>query len=85
MLFATALLYFLLGDRRDAWVILAAVLPVLLVDVLLEARSKRALMRLEQAAAPKARVMRDGRETLVPEAGLVRDDLLLLREGDRVP
>jgi P-type Ca2+ transporter type 2C len=52
MLIIAAVVYFLLGETRDAVVLALALIPVLGVDVLLEARSRAALEKLARAAAP---------------------------------
>jgi Ca2+-transporting ATPase len=84
MLAAGAAVYFALGDRTDAIVLLAAIVPVLAVDVILGARSRAALRSLASSFAPTARVVRDGREADIPTRDLVPGDVLLLREGDVV-
>ncbi|HXZ85906.1 MAG TPA: cation-transporting P-type ATPase [Myxococcota bacterium] len=84
MLLAAAAIYIALGERRDAAVMLVALVPVLGVDVFLEARSRSALKKLSQSVAPRARVLRDGRELSVDTAELVPGDLLLLAEGEFV-
>jgi P-type Ca2+ transporter type 2C len=82
MLLATAGVYLALGATRDATVMLVALAPVIGVDVLLEARSRTALKKLARGVAPRARVVRDGRETVVETATLVPGDLLMLAEGE---
>lgn len=84
MLGAGAAVYFALGETTDAIVLLAAIVPVLAVDVILGARSRAALRSLAQTFAPTARVIRDGRETDIATEDLVPGDALLLREGDVV-
>ena len=76
-----AVVYFLLGETRDAVVLALALIPVLGVDVLLEARSRAALEKLARAAAPSADVVRDRRVVFVPLEEVVPGDLLVLREG----
>ena len=58
-----------------------ALIPVLGVDVLLEARSRAALDKLARAAAPSADVLRDRHVVSVPLEEVVPGDLLVLREG----
>ncbi|HVB81438.1 MAG TPA: cation-transporting P-type ATPase [Candidatus Binataceae bacterium] len=82
MLAGAALLYLLLGKPHEAAVLAAVIIPVLGVDVLMEARSRDALRKLAGAVAPRARALRDGRPVELPTAGLVPGDLLLFREGD---
>lgn len=81
MLVVAAILYYVLGETRDAVVLALALIPVLGVDVVLEARSRAALEKLARAAAPFADVVRDGRIVSVPLEDVVPDDLLVLREG----
>jgi Ca2+-transporting ATPase len=81
MLIIAAVIYFLLGETRDAVVLALALIPVLGVDVLLEARSRAALEKLARAAAPSADVVRDRQVVSVPLEEVVPGDLLILREG----
>jgi Ca2+-transporting ATPase len=82
MLAATATVYLWLGDTTDGVIMLAALVPVLGVDVVLEARARGALKQLSAAVAPQARVVRGGRVTTIPTRDIVPGDVLLLREGD---
>jgi Ca2+-transporting ATPase len=82
MLVVAAGVYFLLGERRDAIVMLAALVPVIGVDVFLEARSRSALKKLAKSVAPRALVVRDGREVMVDTGDLVPGDVLVLAEGE---
>jgi len=82
MLLVAGALDLALGHRVDAVILFAALLPVLAVDVLLEARSERALAALRAAVAPAARVVRDGAEREVATEALVPGDLMVVREGD---
>jgi Ca2+-transporting ATPase len=84
MLGGASLLYFLLGETTDAWILAVALVPVLGVDVFLEARSRSALAKLAEAVQPSANVWRDGVAAVVPTAALVPGDLLELQEGSFV-
>ena len=81
MLIVAAAVYYALGETQDAVVLALALIPVLGVDVVLEARSRAALEKLARAAAPFADVVRDGRITSIPLEEVVPGDLLVLREG----
>jgi len=50
-----------------------------------EYRAEKALEALKKLAAPKARLMRDGKEMIIPAREVVPGDLLLLETGDTVP
>jgi Ca2+-transporting ATPase len=84
MLAAAGAVYLLLGDERDAAVLFVSLVPVLGVDVALDLRSRAALKKLAAAVSPRARVLRDAVEKEVASEGVVRGDLLLLREGEIV-
>jgi Ca2+-transporting ATPase len=84
MLLAAAAVYFALGERIEGFVLLAALVPVLAVDLTLEVRSRAALRALAEAVAPRARVIRDGIETEIATEDIAPGDLLLVREGDVV-
>jgi len=81
MLVAAAIVYFVVGETRDAIVLAFALIPVLGVDVALEARAHAALEKLARAAAPLADVVRDGRVQSVPFEEVVPGDVLALHEG----
>ena len=84
MLAVAGAAYLSMGERLEGFVLLAALIPVLGIDVILEIRSQTALKKLATNVEAKARVIRDGREQEVPSEMLVPGDLLLLGEGDIV-
>lgn len=77
--------YLVLGDLQEALLLLAFVLLVLGLTLVQERRSEKALGALRRLASPRALVIRDGRERRIPGAEVVRGDLMVLSEGDRVP
>ena len=85
MLLVLAAVYWGMGERTDAIVLLAALLPVLGVDVLLNIRSHRALAALKKTLTPLCHVIRDGRVQQTQAAELVPGDFLLLEEGLSLP
>ncbi|HEY6898513.1 MAG TPA: cation-transporting P-type ATPase, partial [Rhodocyclaceae bacterium] len=76
--------YLLLGDKADALLLLGFVVALLTLTVTQEWRTSRVLDRLRDLASPRATVVRDGAAQRVPGREVVRGDLLLLAEGDRV-
>ncbi|HVO29821.1 MAG TPA: cation-transporting P-type ATPase, partial [bacterium] len=85
MLAGTSAAYFALGEARDGWIMAGALVPVLAVDVALEARSRRALAALASATAARVRVLRGDTEISIATADVVPGDVVLLQEGDVVP
>ena len=54
------------------------------VGIIQELRAKRTLDRLAVLSAPRAMVVREGKQRLIPMDRVVLDDLLVLRPGDQV-
>jgi len=68
----------------DALVLAASIVAILVITVVQERRTQRALEALRELSSPHALVLRDGVEKRIPGIEVVRGDLLILREGDRV-
>jgi Ca2+-transporting ATPase len=84
LLIGAAAIYLVLGDLREALVLAASIVVVIAITVVQERRTERALEALRDLSSPRALVVRDGVETRIAGAQVVRGDLLVLREGDRV-
>jgi Ca2+-transporting ATPase len=85
LLLAAAVVTSVLGDWTDTAVIALVVVVNTVIGVVQEVRADRAIAALDRLAAPTARVVRDGRDLIVPAAELVRDDLVRVEAGDVVP
>jgi P-type Ca2+ transporter type 2C len=85
LLIAGAVLYLLLGNVREALVLAASIVVVTAITVVQERKAERALEALRDLSSPRAVVVRDGREERIAGAEVVRGDLIVLAEGDRVP
>ena len=85
LLVAGALIYLLLGDVREAAVLAVSIGVVMAITVVQERKSERALEALRDLSSPRALVVRDGAPLRIAGADVVRGDLLILAEGDRVP
>ncbi len=85
LLIGAASVYLVLGDLGEALVLAASVVVVLAITIVQERRTERALEALRDLSSPRALVVRGGVERRIPGAEVVRGDLVLLREGDRVP
>ncbi len=84
LLVAAGLLYVLLGDLGEASMLLAFVVVTLAITVLQERRTERALEALRDLTSPRALVLRDGQPSRIAGREVVRGDLLILAEGDRI-
>ncbi len=84
LLLAAGGLYLLLGDRAEAAMLLAFVVLTAAITVVQEQRTERALEALRDLTSPRAQVVRDGERQRIAGREVVRGDLLVLTEGDRV-
>jgi Ca2+-transporting ATPase len=85
LLLATGAVYLLLGDPAESAAILGAVFLVIGITIYQEHKTERALVALRDLSSPRALVIRGGAPKRVPGRDVVVDDLVVLREGDRVP
>jgi len=74
-----------LETYADAITIGIIVVLVAVAGFIQEYRAEKAIEALKKLAAPKARVMRDGKETILFAREVVPGDLLVLESGDTVP
>ena len=78
-------IYLLLGDVSDALMLLGFVFVVMGITIYQEYKTERVLEALRDLTSPRALVLRDGVERRIAGREVVRGDLLILSEGDRVP
>ncbi|MBC7129795.1 cation-translocating P-type ATPase [Candidatus Bathyarchaeota archaeon] len=69
----------------DAITIGAIVALNAIVGFVQEYRSEKAIEAMKKLTAPKARVLRDGKETVIPAKEIVPGDIILIEAGDRIP
>ena len=72
------------GDMADPVIILIIVILNAVIGTVQEAKAEKAISALRELSAPRARVLRNGREYIIPSEEVVRGDILLPRAGDRI-
>ncbi|HLO30480.1 MAG TPA: cation-translocating P-type ATPase [Anaerolineales bacterium] len=85
MLIACGVLYLFLGDQEEAIMLMGFVLVIIGITFYQEQKTERALDALRDLSSPRALVIRDGRQQRIAGREVVRDDIVLIAEGDRVP
>lgn len=85
LLLGAGLIYLIIGEVNDALILLLFVFVVVGITFNQERRTERALEALKNLSSPRALVIRGGNQKRVPGREVVKGDILILREGDRVP
>ncbi len=85
LLLGAGAINFLLAEPLDGAMLMASVLVVIGISIYQEHKTESALAALRDLSSPRALVIRDGRQLRIAGRDVVRGDVLLLAEGDRVP
>jgi Ca2+-transporting ATPase len=85
LLIACGVLYLVLGDFKEALMLLGFVFVIIGITLYQENKTERALDSLRDLSSPRALVIRGGAQRRIAGRDVVRDDIVLLSEGDRVP
>jgi Ca2+-transporting ATPase len=85
LLIGGGVVYLALGDVKEAIILLVFACASVLITVVQEARTERVLDALRDLTSPRALVVRDGERKRIAGREVVRGDLIILSEGDRVP
>jgi Ca2+-transporting ATPase len=85
LLVACGAIYLLLGNKQEALMLLGFVFVVMAITFFQERKTERALEVLRNLSSPRACVIRNGVQKRIPGREVVRGDIVMLVEGDRVP
>jgi Ca2+-transporting ATPase len=85
LLLAGGTIYLLIGEPKDAAVLLGFATLSVAIAIVQEARSERVLEALRDLSSPTALVIREGVRRRIPARELVCGDLVSVAEGDRAP
>jgi Ca2+-transporting ATPase len=84
LLLVGGLAYLLLGDWIEALILLAFATFSVVVTVLQESRTEHVLEALRDLSVPRALVIRGGEQLRIAGRDVVRGDIMLLEQGDRI-
>ncbi|GEJ55994.1 cation-translocating P-type ATPase [Anaeromyxobacter diazotrophicus] len=85
LLLGAGAIYLLLGSLSEALALLLSVLVVIAITLIQERKTERAVAALRDLSSPRALVVREGVRRRIAGREVVRGDVLVLAEGDRVP
>lgn len=85
MLLVLAGIYFLVGQKQDAIVLMIAFIPVSAINIFLELKAEHALSALRSTFQFTAKVFRDGVLREISTLEIVPGDWIALEEGQTIP
>jgi len=85
LLLAAGTLYLVFGELQEGLILFGFVLVTLGLTLYQEGKTERAIEALRDLTSPRALVIRDGQLQRIAGREVVRGDLVMLAEGDRVP
>jgi Ca2+-transporting ATPase len=85
LLVVAGTIYFFLGESSDALMLSVFVVFIVGITFYQERKTERAMAALRDLSSPRALVVRDGVPRRIAGREVVAGDILVLREGDRVP
>ncbi len=85
LLIISGLIYFFLGEIQDSLMLLSFVLVVIGITFYQERKTEKTLIALKELSSPRVLVIRDNEQKIVPGREIVKNDIIILHEGNRVP
>jgi P-type Ca2+ transporter type 2C len=85
LLVGGGIIYWFLGDLQEALILLGFVFFLMGISLYQEGKTEHAIAALRDLSSPRALVIRDGQRQRIAGRDVVRGDLCVLAEGDRVP
>lgn len=85
ILIGAAIISIIVGEAKDAIVILAIVIVNAFLGIYQEGKAEKALDALKKMASPNAKVIRESKTLVIPASTLIPGDIVLLEAGDIIP
>ncbi|MCL6087537.1 MAG: cation-translocating P-type ATPase [Actinobacteria bacterium] len=85
LLIISGVIYLFLGNIEDAIMLVSFIVVVVGITIYQERKTEKAIEALKNLSSPRALVIRDGRQVNIPGREVVTGDILVLKEGNRVP
>ena len=85
LLFGSCLIYFVLGEFKEAFILLISLFLVAGISIFQEYRSKNAIKALKKITSTGAKVFRNGMDITIPSEEVVVNDLVIVEEGNLIP
>ncbi|MFA6547489.1 MAG: cation-translocating P-type ATPase [Candidatus Magasanikbacteria bacterium] len=85
LLLASAAIYFFIGDKVEAIILLGSIIPVVGLEFIQQQRTDEAIKALDKMMVESCQVYRDGEVKKMETKFIVPGDLIYITAGDKVP
>ncbi|MFH1255147.1 MAG: HAD-IC family P-type ATPase [bacterium] len=85
LLLAAAAIIFFMSEIADALIILAILIFNAVIGAAQEGKARNTLLALKKFVQTKAMVLRQGGEMIIEDSEVVPGDIIILREGEKIP
>jgi len=85
LLIACGTLYLFLGDIQEAIILLSSIWLIIAIAIYQENKTEKALDALRDLSSPRALVIRNGEQIRIAGKEVVKDDIIIMNEWDKVP
>ncbi len=85
LLLAAMIISFFVGKYVTGYTLIVVILLVVLTGFFQEYRAEKAISSLKKLVNPLSIVFRDGKETEIPSREIVPGDIIVLRNGEKIP
>ncbi|MBI4777331.1 cation-transporting P-type ATPase [Candidatus Desantisbacteria bacterium] len=85
LMWAGSVLAFLIGMKEVGWTIIVVIVLNALFSFWQEFKASKAIEALTVLMPRQTRVLRDGKEQIIPSCNIVPGDIVLFEEGDSIP
>jgi len=85
LLLITGAIYLFLGNKEDAIMLVSFIVVIVSITIYQERKTEKALEALKNLSSPRALVIRDGKQINIAGREVVTGDIIILKEGNRVP
>ena len=84
LLVISSLVYMVLGNFNEGIILLGAFSIIIIITYYQNLKTEKSLESLRRLSSPKANVIRDGTEFVIPGREIVPDDIIIVNEGERI-
>ncbi len=85
LLVITTIVYFFLGEKIEATILLISIIPVIMIEFFQEQKTDQAIRVLDKMMVQSSMVYRDGKTINIESKYIVPKDLVYLTAGDKIP